>query len=444
MSKILRELQSKKTATIADARKITDIAASEGRDLTDSEAAAYGALEAKIKTLSAAIEREMDLIAEEAQAAPVAGVMGKSFLSHAANVSTFGSGEPITPEANHGFKSFGEFAQATARAYKGQGFDRRLDFQGAATTYGSASVGGDGGYLIPQEFSNEIFDRSLVGDALLPKTSTIAVEGNNMVFPFSEATPWGNSGIQAFWSSEATAGTQTKPVINQTQLNLHKLMALIPVTDELMGDAMAIDQYISKKSAEAIRWKANEAIMNGTGAGQPHGCMASGAALTIAKESAQPTGTLYPVNLAKMLAALPSGSYGNAFWQMHADVLPYLWTLNTTNGAPIYLPSGSPGAGPLQGNPYGTLMGRPIMVSDHCQTFSSAGDVVLTDLTYYQTITKRNANVESATSIHLWFDQSVTAFRIIFRMDGKAMLSQPISPAKGTNKRSPFVLLGAR
>ncbi|MDI9234643.1 hypothetical protein [Limnohabitans lacus] len=54
---------------------------------------------------------------------------------------------------------------------------------------------------------------------------------------------------------------------------------------------------------------------------------------------------------------------------------------------PIYLPTGmNPGG--IQVSPYGMLLGRPVFVSQHANTFSSAGDVLLADLSYYQTITK--------------------------------------------------------
>lgn len=142
-----------------------------------------------------------------------------------------------------------------------------------------------------------------------------------------------------------------------------------------------------------------------------------------------------------MIARLPEGSYPNSVWVVNNDVLPFLFTL-TLGNYPIYIPTGGVTGG-IQGSPYGTLLGRPIIVSQHANTFSTQGDVMLLDLSYYQTISKAGG-VQSATSMHLYFDADATAFRTTFRMDGQSKISAPIAPAKGTKQLSPFVQLGAR
>jgi hypothetical protein len=48
------------------------------------------------------------------------------------------------------------------------------------------------------------------------------------------------------------------------------------------------------------------------------------------------------------------------------------------------------------------------------------------------------------TSMHLYFDADLTAFRTTFRMDGQSKIAAPIAPAKGNATMSPFVQLGAR
>jgi HK97 family phage major capsid protein len=170
------------------------------------------------------------------------------------------------------------------------------------------------------------------------------------------------------------------------------------------------------------------------------GAISSGATVTVAKESGQATQTLTPANLAKMIARLPSGSFSRAVWIINNDVLPALFTL-TLGNYPIYLPVGNPGG--IQQSPYGTLLGRPVYISQHAASFTSQGDVLLVDLKYYQTITKAGG-MQTATSMHLYFDADLTAFRTTFRMDGQSKLAASISPAKGSTTMSPFIQLGAR
>ena len=166
-----------------------------------------------------------------------------------------------------------------------------------------------------------------------------------------------------------------------------------------------------------------------------------GAVVTVAKDSGQATNTLTALNLANMIARLPEGSFPNAVWIINNDVLPALFTLQL-GSFPIYLPNAGL-AGGIQGSPYGTLLGHPIIVSQHANTFSSAGDVMLVDLSYYQSLT-RVGGAQTATSMHLYFDADATAFRTTFRMDGQSKLAAAIAPAKGTNKLSPFIQLAAR
>jgi HK97 family phage major capsid protein len=351
--------------------------------------------------------------------------------------------ENVETDPKRGFNTVGEFMQAVYRAEKfGQSPDPRL-LIGAAlpSSYSNEGAGQDGGFVVPPQFSKDIFTLSLGEDSLLPLTDEVEINGNSMAFPKDETTPWGTNGIRAFWQGEASTAVATKLALGLATLRLKKLMALVPTTDELLEDANALASYLPGKIADSIRWKTNEAILFGAGNGVPAGCISSPAVVTVAKESGQATATLLPANLAKMVARLPAGSYGKAIWIINNDVLPALFTL-TLGNYPIYLTGGS-NVGGIQVNPYGLLLGRPIVLSQHAASFSGQGDVILADLSYYQTITKAGG-MQTATSMHLYFDADLTAFRTTFRMDGQPKIAQPISPAKGSNTLSPFIQLGAR
>jgi HK97 family phage major capsid protein len=244
--------------------------------------------------------------------------------------------------------------------------------------------------------------------------------------------------VRAYWQAEATQANATKPKLGATSLRLHKLMGLAPVTDELLADTSALESYLPGLLARSIRWKTNEAILFGTGDGQPLGMFNGSAAVVVAKESGQATQTLLLANITKMIARLPAGSFPKSSWLVTPDALPSLFGL-TLGNYPIYLPV-SAGA---QGSPYGTLMGRPIMVSQHAAAFSAQGDIVLVDPSYYRTITK-SGGIQMATSMHLYFDADATAFRATFRVDGQPKIANPIAQAKGSNTLSPFIQLGAR
>jgi HK97 family phage major capsid protein len=428
-------LKQKKAAAIAAAQALNAKAEGESRDLNAEELTQYEAHMTEAKSYDARIAR-----AEELAAADVAAAVS------AAPGATIKVEENIEKDPKRGFASVGEFMKsvhgASVAQQSGGAVDKRLVIGAAApSTYMNEGSGQDGGYSIPPAFSTEIFSLSLGQQALLPYTDEVTVTGNTMGFPKDETTPWGTNGIRAYWQGEASSGTGTKGVLNTTDLRLKKLMALVPVTEELLSDSNALASYLPKKIGASIQWKTNEAILFGKGNGQPFGALSGAAAVTVAKETGQAAASLVAANLAKMIARLPEGSFPRSVWIINNDVLPALFTL-TLGNYPIYLPSGSP-VGGIQGSPYGTLLGRPILVSQHAETVGSEGDVILVDLNYYQTITKAGG-MQTATSMHLYFDADMTAFRTTFRIDGQSKLSAAIDPAKGTTKLSPFVKLGAR
>lgn len=453
---MVRNLQAQHAAEVDGMTKIAAIL--NERDLTAEEQAQYDGHKAKAASLKARVNTAMEAEAASAGLAPIEPGAGNQGGGRGEGSVTLPAGARIETQENgdadpqRGFRTMGDFLMsvrgAAVNVRTGVSMDRRLaalyrgEPQAAApSTYGNEGNGADGGFLVPPSYSQRIFQLSLEEQALLPMTDDLPVEGNGMSLPKDETTPWGANGVRAYWQNEAGAGTQTKPVFGRTDFRLKKLLALVPVTEELLADATALGAYFQGAAARSIRWKTDEAICYGNGAGQPLGAFNSPAVITVVKDAGQLTGTLSTTNLANMISRLPAGSYGNAVWMLNNDVLPALFTL-TLGNYPIYLPAGSP-VGGLQGSPYGTLLGRPIAVTQHAKSFSSQGDVMLADWRQYQSITKAGG-IQTATSMHLYFDADATAFRSTFRVDGAPKLAAPISPANGSATMSPFIQLGAR
>ena len=91
---------------------------------------------------------------------------------------------------------------------------------------------------------------------------------------------------------------------------------------------------------------------------------------------------------------------------------------------------------------YGSLLGRPIVVTEACSALGTAGDIILADMSKYLAAVK--GAVQSDVSIHLWFDQNTTAFRFVLRMNGQPWLSAPIARKNGSNTLSHFITLQTR
>jgi HK97 family phage major capsid protein len=372
-----------------------------------------------------------------------------------ANLSTRPSIRAInTGEKNGGFRSLGEMAVAVRFASlreRGQ-IDPRLERLAAASTYGNEASGTDGGFAIPPDFRTSIMEKVMGEDSLLSRCDQIFTSGNTFTCPADETTPWQTTGgIQAYWDNEAVAATQSKPSLEGKTVKLNKIRALVPMTEELLEDAPAMDAYLKRKAPAKIAFKVNLAIIQGTGAGQPLGILNSAATVSVAKETSQVADTLVGNNVIKMYSRMPAANRLNAVWLINQDIEPQLYKLSvpgTDNegnsvtgwGGLIYMPPGG-----ISGAPYGTLFGRPVVPTQACETLGDKGDIIFADMSQYLALLKSGPNPRVETSMHLWFDQDLMAFKFVLRIGGMPWWSSSISGRDGAPQTySPFVTLDAR
>jgi len=422
-------------------RGLLDAAAAENRELNESEAAKY---EENLKALTGSngiskqVEREEALQEIERNATP-----GESPNTDAASRA----GDPAPKKA--GFKSLGEYLLAVVAADRSNGrlVDPRLQ---AAATGSNEAVPSDGGFLVQSDFSNEILRRVNEGGEVLSRVRRQTVSGNGLVInavdESSRATGsrWG--GVQGYWAQEADTVTSKKPKFRQMELKLSKLMALYYATDELIADASALGGIAEQAFSEELNFLVEDAIIEGTGVGQPLGILNSSALVSVAKEASQVAATIVSENVLKMYARLHPRSRANAGWFVNQDVMPQLPQLNIK----IKNVAGSENVGGIStpvyqfpnGDGYGTILGRPVIPVEYCPTLGTKGDVMLLDLSQYLMIEKGGA--QAASSMHVRFINDEMTFRITLRVDGQPIWNLPLTPFKGTATQSPFVSLDTR
>lgn len=347
-----------------------------------------------------------------------------------------------------GFRNMGDFAIAVRGAVLNpSNIDNRLT-NAAASTYGSEAVGADGGFAVPPEWRAEIMKQVDAEDGFLNMTDVQTITGNSITYPVDESPAWASSGgIRAYWDGESAAINQSKPALKDLTVKTHRLTALVPITEELQQDASAMSSYITGKAGEVIAFKLNDAILNGTGSGQPLGIMNANCTVSVAKETSQTGGTVHGRNVLKMMARMPASSFKRSAWLVNQDVLPQLGGLamdvtkadGTAAGAGILYMQPQ---GLANQSAFGSILGRPIIVTEACQTVGTVGDIVLADMSKYLSVVK--GGLKTDYSIHLWFDQAINAFRFILRMNGQPWLSAPISRKNGSNTLSHFVTLATR
>jgi HK97 family phage major capsid protein len=420
--------------------------ASTGRAMTAEERTKFDALKAEADT-----NRELLAVAEQLNADERTQAAIIDGDEHVADRAAKHAGlivgvDRSTLDKTRGFKSIAHFARdVQAACVPGGRMSKMLATLFAAPTSVSQEGGTSEGYEVPAAFAEQIFQLVFAPDGLLEKVNPEPTAKNAVDIEGDETTPWGSSGVQAKWRAEGTQMVGSKASTNLRTVRLHELFAFVTASQELLEDGPRLNDRLTTKAAAAIKWKADEALMFGTGAGQPLGWMTAPSLVTVAAEGGQGTSTIVIANILKMFSRLLAQG-GSPFWIVNRDTIPQLATIQIGN-YPVFVP---PMAGITQA-PNGTLLGLPIMYSEHAQTLGTKGDVQLVNpFGYYATVKQSGdggeglPGLEFAQSIHLYFDYNLTAFRWTFRLGGQPYLSAAISPAKGSNTKSHFVTLAAR
>lgn len=451
-------------------RVILDKLELENREFTPEEKQQYDEIEARMAGRKDRIEREDRLKAHEQSMSAPAGQPamrpipddGESRAAARSVVQeevrcmirkadgTYKEGRAINPLKE--FRTFGEQLMAVARVARTGEMDPRL-LSHRAVSGASELVPSDGGFLVQTDFSSEIMSRAYEYGQILSRVRRIPISSNAnglkllAVDETSRATGSRYGGVQVYRTNEGGDMTSKKPKFRQMELSLKKLTALAYATDELLQDAAALEAVFSQAFEEEITFTLEDEILNGNGAGQMVGLLNSLCIVTITKETSQPNTTFVAENAMKMWARLWARSRPNAVWFINQDVEPQLWQMNVkiknvagsenVGGMPVYLQAGT-----IAGQQYSTLFGRPVIPVEYCATLGSVGDVILADLSQYVMIEK--GGVQSAQSMHVRFLNDEQTFRWTVRNDGQPTWNAALTPYKGSNTLSPFVVMGGR
>ena len=346
-----------------------------------------------------------------------------------------------------GHRSFGEFAQQVQLAsMPGGQVDPRLSARLAPTIYGNEGAGSEGGFAVPPDFRAEIMEKITGEETLLGMTDRLTTSSNSITVPVDETTPWDtSSGVLTYWGGEGSQMTQSKPNLQQRTVQLHKLYALVPVTEELLADAPAMDRYLRRKAPTKIDFELTRAIVQGTGTGQPLGVLNAGSTVSVAKETSQTADTVVLANITKMFSRMyaPYRNQANTVWIANQDVEPQFLAMVDAGSNAVYLGGAGWNYAHVSGTPTNMLLGKRVIFSQACETLGDKGDIFFAALGEYMSATKAEG-IRVETSLHLWFDYDMMAFRFIFRVAGMPWLSAAISARDGSNTYGAFVTLAER
>lgn len=338
------------------------------------------------------------------------------------------------------FSNFGTFTQAVIRAgVSGNTPDRRLLAIGAGANESNLA---DGGYFVTTEFANPLFTRVYETGSVYSRVRRIPLTGNtnSITFPAIDETSRANGsrrgGLRGYWLGEGTSATPSYPLTKVVKIDLYKIALLVYLTEELIQDAGALAAWILSEAPAELLFVLEDAIINGTGVGQPHGILGSAAFVSQAKKSGQAANTVVAENILNVFSRMPPAYINGAEWFSNPNVMPQL-PLMSISSQPAYLPPTG-----VSGSMYGTLMGRPINPTEYNPTLGTVGDIFFANLNQYALVTK--GGVDQASSMHVRFLQHEQTLRFIMRVGGAPLWTSALTPYKGTDTVSPYIGIETR
>lgn len=214
----------------------------------------------------------------------------------------------------------------------------------------------DAATVIPETILNKIIDKLEATGMILPLVTRTAYKGG-LSIPTSTVKP------SASWVSEgATSDTQKKST-GEITFAYHKLRCAVAVT--LETDTMALSAFEAafiNNVTEAMVKAIEQAIISGSGTGQPKGVLSETAPTGQAL-----TGTPTYAKLVEAEGALPLAYENGAVWVMTKKTFMTFVAEVDDAGQPIARVNYG-----ISGKPERYLLGRPVILCDYMDSYSAS------------------------------------------------------------------------
>jgi HK97 family phage major capsid protein len=309
-------------------------------------------------------------------------------------------------------------------------------------------VGSEGGFLVPENLRSQMLMLALENSIARPRARIVPMDSLRVPYPtIDDPTHVGQvyGGIVGYWTEEAAALTASQPTFGRIVLEARKLTAYTEVPNELLEDSIeTLDSFIGEVFPEALAYFEDYAFINGDGVGQPLGVLNATSSVSVDRVTSD---LVVFQDIVNMFTRMLPQSLNSAVWICSPDVISQLLTLvvgalgsgsgTTAVAPPLWLQSMSAAEGPQY-----SILGRPLIVSEKVPALGATGDLAFVDWSYYLLGDRQSLQV--ANSAEYKFQNDITAFRMIERLDGRPWLRSALTPANGsTNTLSPIVTLNA-
>lgn len=268
------------------------------------------------------------------------------------------------------------------------------------------TAAGSAGAAVPTQTLNMIIDKLRQTSALFPRINVSYVPGNLSLVV-------ANAKNAAVWKAEGTDGTPADDTVVEVNLTGYELIKLVEIS--AAAQAMTIDAFEAYISAEIGRQMAiaiENAILNGSGSGEPTGILTG-----ITWDANNSTtwaagGQVGYDNLVDGLALLPTMYHNNAVFVMNRKMLfGGIRKIKTTDEQPVFTYN-------PQDPARNAILGYPVIVDDYMPDDT----ILLGDFSYYYWNFSQAPQIE--TSREAAFRSGKVVYRGLAVADGKPALAE--------------------
>lgn len=301
----------------------------------------------------------------------------------------------------------------------------------------------DGGYLIPEVLRAQLLETALESAIVRSRATVIPMDSLKVPIPTIDSTSNVSSifgGIVGYWTEEGATLTESQPRFGRVMLEAHKLTLYTEVPNELIQDSRpAMDALLGRMFPKALAWFEDVAFFVGGGVGEPLGFLNAPATIATTRSTVSAGNNIEWIDIATMYSRMLPQSLDNAVWIIAPDALPSLLTMTIASGTnALWLGGG--GFPSAASSPPMSMLGRPVIVSEKARQIGTQGDISFVDLSYYLVGDRQAMSARQSEDFR--FQNDITAFRVIERIDGRPWIASAITPQNNSaNTLSPFVSL---
>ena len=232
-----------------------------------------------------------------------------------------------------------------------------------------------------------------------------------------------------YGTRDGTAVTTTTVAFASNKLVAHSIIADVQVTNQLRQDGgEALGAKLEEVFSKAIKWNVERQCLLGAGtAGQFLGITNAPGTNKVSRQTSSQVTIL---DIGKMSAGLLPASFSNCIWMAHPTTLQYIAQFSAYVAI-------NPDLNPAL---CGTLLGRPLYVTENLNPVGTAGDLVLFDPTQYALGT-RSMSIDMSDQDQTSFYQNMTTYRLWWRGDGQPTVKNTVTLADGSTTSGCYVML---